>query len=72
MWCSITGDISTTLPSSVMTMVQCELFCNSWINFENLSGKSFVDNVSTTVTVQTEDADGTTNQISGPSTNGRD
>ena len=70
---SITGDISTTLPSSGYDDgANANYFVTVESNFENLSGKSFADNVSTTVTVQTEDADGTTNQISGSSTNGRD
>ena len=70
---SITGDISTTLPSSGYDDgANANYFVTVESNFENLSGKSFADTVSTTVTVQTKDADGTTNQISGSSTNGRD
>ena len=70
---SITGDISKTLPSSGYNDgTNANYFVTVESNFENLSGKSFADSVSTTVTVQTKDSDGTTNQISGTSSNGRD
>ena len=70
---SITGDISKTLPSrGYNDGTNANYFVTVESNFENLSEKSFADSVSTTVTVQTKDSDGTTNQISGSSTNGRD
>ena len=70
---SLTGDISKTLPSSGYDDgTNANYFVTVESGFENLSGKSFADNVTTTVTVQTKDADGTTNKISGSSTNGRD
>ena len=70
---SLTGDISKTLPASGYDDGgSVNYFVTVESNFENLSGKSFADSVSTTVTVQTKDADGTTNQISGSSTTGRD
>ena len=70
---SLTGDISKTLPSSGYDDgTNANYFVTVESSFENLSDKSFADNVTTTVTVQTIDADGTTNKISGSSTNGRD
>ena len=70
---SLTGDISKTLPSSGYDDgTNANYFVTVESSFENLSDKSFADNVTTTVTVQTKDADGTTNKISGSSTNGRD
>ena len=69
---SLTGDISTTVPSSgYADGTNANYFVTVESNFQNQSGRSFADTVDTTFTVQTVDGSDT-NKVSGTSSNGRD
>ena len=69
---SLTGDISTSVPSSGYTDgASANYFVTVESNFQNQSGRSFADTVDTTLTVQTVDGSDT-NKVSGTASNGRD
>ena len=69
---SVTGDISTTVPSSgYADGASANYFVTVESNFQNQSGVSFADTVDTTLTVQTVDGSDT-NKVSGTASNGRD
>ena len=69
---SLTGDISTSVPSSGYTDgAAANYFVTVESNFQNQSGRSFADTVDTTFTVQTVDGSDT-NKVSGTTSNGRD
>ena len=69
---SLTGDISTSVPSSGYTDgAAANYFVTVESNFQNQSGRSFADTVDTTFTVQTVDGSDT-NKVSGNTSNGRD
>ena len=69
---SLTGDISTSVPSSGYTDgASANYFVTVESNFQNRSGRSFADTVDTTLTVQTVDGSDT-NKVSGTASNGRD
>ena len=69
---SLTGDISTSVPSSGYTDgTSANYFVTVESNFQNQSGRSFADTVDTTLTVQTVDGSDT-NKVSGTASNGRD
>ena len=66
---SLTGDISTTVPSSgYADGTNANYFVTVESNFQNQSGRSFADTVDTTFTVQTVDGS-YTNKVSGTSSN---
>ena len=70
---SITGDITTTVPATGYTDSTGDVYITLESEFTNSSGKSFADNVNTTITIQTRDtANGSINKVSGTSSDGRD
>jgi hypothetical protein len=70
---SITGDITTTVPATGYTDSTENVYITLESEFTNSSGKSFADNVNTTITIQTRDtANGSINKVSGTSSDGRD
>ena len=70
---SLTGDITSTVPTTVYTDETGAVYITLESEFDNSSGKSFADTVNTTITIQTRDsANGSINKVSGTSSDSRD
>lgn len=70
---SLTGDITSTVPTTVYTDETGAVYITLESEFDNSSGKSFADTVNTTITIQTRDsANGSINKVSGTSSDNRD
>ena len=70
---SLTGDHTSTLPTTGYTDdTDGNVYITLESEFKNRSGQSFADTVETTITIQTRADDGSVNQVSGTSSDGRD